>query len=167
MTVLVTAAGKHGATLEIAEAIALELRVLGVAAEFVPPADVIELESYEAVVLGSAVYTGHWLPAATAFVDAHADVLRTRPVWLFSSGPIGDPPKPLEVTADAEKAVAATQARDHQIFAGRLDRHELGFAEKAIMRLVRASEGDFRDWDAVKAWAASIASVCQAGSHVG
>lgn len=49
---------------------------------------------YDAVVLGSAVYVGRWLEPARELVDAHAEELAARPTWLFSSGPIGDPPKP-------------------------------------------------------------------------
>jgi Flavodoxin domain len=54
MTVLVTAASKHGATLEIAEAIARVLAEQGVSAELVPIDEVSDLGRYDAVVLGSA-----------------------------------------------------------------------------------------------------------------
>ncbi len=53
--------------------------------------------------------------------------------------------------------VAATGAREHRVFAGRLDRHRLGFAERAVTLALRAPEGDFRDWAAIEAWAAEIA----------
>jgi ATPase subunit of ABC transporter with duplicated ATPase domains len=48
------AASKHGATLEIAEAIARVLAEQGVSAELVPIDEVSDLGRYDAVVLGSA-----------------------------------------------------------------------------------------------------------------
>jgi menaquinone-dependent protoporphyrinogen oxidase len=80
-----------------------------------------------------------------------------RPVWLFSSGPIGDPPQPDEEPVDAGDVARSTHARGHRLFAGRLDRHRLGFGEKAVVMALRAADGDFRDWDAIDTWAAQIA----------
>jgi menaquinone-dependent protoporphyrinogen oxidase len=158
MTVLVTAASKHGATAEIAQAIARELARNGVAAEYLPVHEVHAVERYAAVVLGSAVYAGHWLPAAKALVEHHAEELRQRPVWIFSSGPVGDPPRPKELPVDVVAMLSATGAREHRLFCGRLDRQLLGFAERAIARAVRAAEGDYRDWKVVQDWTASIAA---------
>ena len=85
--------------------------------------------------------------------------LAGRPVWLFSSGPLGEPPRPTEDEAvDVAGIVAATGAREHRLFAGRLDRHLLSFRERAVVRAVRAAEGDFRDWDEIDGWADTIAA---------
>jgi menaquinone-dependent protoporphyrinogen oxidase len=157
MTVLVTAASKHGATAEIGEAVAATLAGSGVAAKYLPAHDVRSVEQYAAVVLGSAVYAGHWMPEAKAIVRHHVKVLRLRPVWLFSSGPIGEPPEPEELPVDIAGTLAATGAREHRLFCGRLDRLLLGFAERAIVRAVHAAEGDYRDWRAIEDWAGSIA----------
>jgi hypothetical protein len=110
MTVLVTAASKHGATREIAEAIARVLDENRVPAELVGIDEVRDLARYKAVVLG--VYMGRWLREARSFVDAHADELTRLPTWLFSSGPIvGDPPTPdLVDEAAGRRALETTQA---------------------------------------------------------
>jgi menaquinone-dependent protoporphyrinogen oxidase len=79
------------------------------------------------------------------------------PVWIFSSGPIGEPPKPEEDPIDIEGVRELTGARDHQVFAGKLDRATLGFAERAITLALRSPEGDFRDWPSIEAWSDSIA----------
>jgi menaquinone-dependent protoporphyrinogen oxidase len=158
MTVLVTAASRHEATQEIAEAIGRVLADRGLDVRVKPLEEVGGVEDYDAVVLGSAVYVGKWLEPARRFVERHRDELAARPTWLFSSGPIGDPPHPEEATAvDVGEILAATGARDHALFAGRLDRSRLGFGERAVARAVRAAEGDFRAWPEIEAWAARIA----------
>src|SRR5262245_10417803 len=129
MRVLVTAASKHGSTAEIAERIANQLRP-AFEVDHRAPADVTEVDGYDAVVLGSAVYAGHWLPAARDLVTSLASSLAQRPVFLFSSGPVGEPPKPVEDPVDVAAIVAATRARGHRVFAGRIDRKRLGFAER-------------------------------------
>jgi len=158
-TVLVTAATKHGATLEIAEAIAAGLVRRGIAAQAKDAAVAPDLDGFDAVVIGSAVYAGHWLAPARELVDRHFPDAGERPVWLFSSGPVGEPePKPEGDPVDVAALAEKTAARDHRVFAGRIDRERLGFAERAIVRALRAPEGDFRDWAAVDAFAAEIAA---------
>lgn len=155
MKVLVTAETKHGSTEEIAEVIAGELASAGHEVETLEPLKVKSLEDYDAVVLGSAVYMGRWMPAVKQFVARHRDALQSRSVWLFSSGPIGDPPKPEEDTA-AAGFVAETGAREHTVFAGKLDKSRLGLAEKLVVKAFHAPEGDFRDWEEIRAWARDI-----------
>ena len=99
MRVLVTAASSHGATTNIASVIGGTLHVHGLEVDVVPLADVKTLDGYDAVILGSGVYTGHWLREALTFARRHRKQLAQKPVWLFSSGPIGDPPRPLEEPA--------------------------------------------------------------------
>jgi menaquinone-dependent protoporphyrinogen oxidase len=103
------------------------------------------------------VYAGHWLEPVKKLIEREASTLASKPVWLFSSGPIGDPPKPDEEPADVAHVRDATQALDHRIFAGKLDRQHLGLGEKAILAMLRAPEGDFRAWDDIRTWASSIA----------
>jgi len=155
--VLVVVATKHGATRDIAEAIARELsdRGLGVVlqdAEHAPPPT-----GFDAVVVGSAVYAGRWREPARDWVSAHAAALRERPVWLFSSGPIGSPPFPPDEPHDVLPLSQLVGARGHQVFAGRLDKDLLSFGERAMVTAMRAPLGDFRDWDAVRAWAGEVA----------
>lgn len=96
MKVLVTAASKYGSTAEIAQAIGDVLAGRGVDATVMPFDGATAVDDYDAVVFGSAVYAGHWLSPAKEFVQRNALALADRPVWLFSSGPIGEPPKPAE-----------------------------------------------------------------------
>jgi menaquinone-dependent protoporphyrinogen oxidase len=165
MRVLVTVASKHGATAEIASAIAEEIRESNIEVDLLAPEAVGEVETYDAVVVGSAVYAGHWLEPVRAFVDHHAAQLAQRPVWLFSSGPIGDPPKPDEELVEIEPMLRRLAARGHRTFTGRLDPDALGFVERALTAALRAPHGDFRDFNDVRSWAAGIAEALRPRAH--
>jgi menaquinone-dependent protoporphyrinogen oxidase len=158
MHVVVTAASKHGATREIASWIAEALNGAGVEAALREPGQIETLDGIDAVVIGSGVYAGHWLKEATTFVDHFGPAFATRDVWLFSSGPAGEPLKPEGDPADVEPMRAATHAREHRVFAGRIDRSTMGFAERAIMAALRVPEGDWRPRPAIEAWAREIAA---------
>jgi menaquinone-dependent protoporphyrinogen oxidase len=159
MRVLVAAASRHGATAEIAETIGGALSGQRTQADVVDIDDVHGLGDYDAVVLGSAVYMGHWLKSAAAFAATHSAELRARPTWVFSSGPVGDPPRPGESDAvDVKEIVAAAGAREHRLFAGKLNKSKLSFRERAVMRAVGGHDGDYRDWDEIRGWAEAIAT---------
>jgi menaquinone-dependent protoporphyrinogen oxidase len=167
MRILVTAASRHGSTAEIAARIAEALAAhadLDVTVR--APQDVEEINSYDAYVLGSAIYMGHWLEAARDLVQRHHG-WRDHPVWLFSSGPIGDPPKPDEQPVDIGAVVLATHAREHRLFSGALRRDRLGFAERAMVAALHAPYGDFRDWTAIDALAQDIANALTHAPHAG
>jgi menaquinone-dependent protoporphyrinogen oxidase len=163
MTVLVAYASKHGSTEGIARAIADRLNELGVSADVQTVGDVDGLAALDAVVLGSAVYAGSWMKEAVEFVHRHAEPLAERPVWLFSSGPLGE-----EVEDDEEQPRQLPELRgligpiEHRIFFGALDRSKLGFGERMMVKAVKAPDGDFRDWDTIRAWADGIAAELRA-----
>jgi menaquinone-dependent protoporphyrinogen oxidase len=166
MTVLVAAAGRHGGTEEIAVRIGADLAEHGLDVEVKKLEDVRDLASYDACVLGSGIYFGNWVKPARSFVESHAAELAKRPTWLFASGSIvGDPP--IDDDPDAlraglvERLVAVTRAREHKLFAGKLDMGELGLAERLPVRMAHGRAGDWRDWNAVDRWAAAIAHELQ------
>jgi menaquinone-dependent protoporphyrinogen oxidase len=162
MNALVAYGSKHGATKGIAECIAERLRAEGQQAAARPVEAVDDLNGYDAFVIGSAVYANRWTQEATEFVQRQRATLASRPVWLFSSGPIGtmatkhEPVEPNGVTAIRH----ALSPRQHRVFFGawdrsKLDRSKLGFAERIVAK--RLPQGDFRDWAAIEAWADGIA----------
>jgi menaquinone-dependent protoporphyrinogen oxidase len=163
MTVLVAFASKHGATEEIARAIGEVFEAQGVDVEVKRMEDVDTVVPYDAFVLGSAIYMGAWLRPARQFLDEHAEILGLRPTWLFSSGPVGSPPHPAAANSfDGADLVQLTGAREHRVFGGRLEKNELGLAERAVVGALRVPGGDYREWDAVAAWATAIARVLTA-----
>jgi menaquinone-dependent protoporphyrinogen oxidase len=160
--ILIAYATKHGATAEIAEKIGEVLSQAGLPVDVLPIDRVNDLTSYQAVVLGSAVYVGQWQKEAALFLEDNKRFLAERPVWLFSSGPTGegDPeqlmkgwrfPTGLQPIADR------IRPRDTVVFQGELDTKDLNFAEKLIIKGVKAPLGDFRDWQGITAWATTIA----------
>lgn len=154
MTVLITYASRHGSTAEIAERIGAGLRAGGHHPLVVPVAIAPDPGEFEAVIVGSAVYMGRWMKEATEFMHAHLATLGRRPVWVFSSGPVGlaELPEAKEVAAFME----TLELRDHRTFDGALDLHKLSLPERLIVRTVKAPAGDFRRWAEVDAWAAAI-----------
>jgi menaquinone-dependent protoporphyrinogen oxidase len=158
MRILVTAASKHGATSELAAWMGEALQAAGIEAVVMPPEKVADVDGIDAVIIGSGVYAGHWLEAAKTFVDARSAELRARPVWLFSSGPVGEPLKPEEVPVDVKAIEEATGAREHQIFPGRIDRSLLSLGEKALCTALRVPEGDWRSRPDVERWVREIAA---------
>lgn len=169
MQILVAYASKHGATRAIAERIAQQLQTAGYAAEAQSVSAVDDLTAYGAFVIGSATYLGHWQSEATEFVRRNHTLLIDRPVWLFSSGPLGTEAvdaKGQDVRAAAEpKEIAELQeaihARDHQVFFGALEPGTLGIRDRLIRTLpagrAMLPEGDFRDWQEIETWAGAIA----------
>jgi menaquinone-dependent protoporphyrinogen oxidase len=165
--VLVAYASKYGATQGIAERIAATLAAAGLAAEARPVQAVTDLAGYDAVVLGAAVYFGAWLKEATTFVRRNQAVLAARPVWLFSSGPLGaettdaqgQDPRETAKPKELIEFMDTIQPRDHRGFFGALDRGRLGFVDRLVASLPAfpGAAGDFRDWRDIDAWAEGIA----------
>ncbi len=162
MEILVTAASKHGATAELATWLAEDLRAAGLEATLLPPEAVASIARFDAVVLGSGVYAGHWLDDAKHFARHYSTELQAVPVWIFSSGPIGEPLKPDEVPVDVAEIETLTKPVAHRILPGRIDKARLGFGERAILAALRVPDGDFRRRDELEAWAAEIATALRA-----
>ena len=169
MKVLVAFSSRHGATQGIAERIASALSAAGHQAAALPVRDAGNLDSYDAFVVGSAVYMFHWLKEATKFVRHNRTLLESRPLWLFSSGPLGTETTDakgrdlLEASEAREMAgfQEALQPRGHAMFYGAYaPGAAVGLGERFVAMIPAARkampEGDFRDWDVIDAWAAVI-----------
>ena len=160
--VLVAYASKRGSTAEIADAIAETLQQSGLRVDCSEAGKVSSVESYDAVVLGSAVYIKRWRGDAKHFLRKHDKELSQRPLWVFSSGPVGDPktesdPAWLEPPKIIEQVVRLG-VREHVVFGGRLPVDPRGPMEHAMVKNTPPEYRDRRDWDEIRAWAAGIAS---------
>jgi menaquinone-dependent protoporphyrinogen oxidase len=159
--VLVAYSSKHGATAEIAEAIAKTLSAAGLDVDVRRARRVRSLRPYRAVVLGSAVYAGRWRWAALRLLRRRE--LRERDVWLFSSGPVGedkgDPEKQERLTRPrrVQETAEAIGVREHVVFGGMVA-DDAGFIRKKIARNTAPELRDRRDWHEIDAWAHTIAA---------
>src|SRR4051794_41507564 len=128
MRVLVAAASRHGATSEIADAIARTLTGRGHEVDVPAIESIAGVDGYDAAVIGSALYYGQWLDPARELVEEQGDALASTPVWLFSSGPLGEPGAELpEEPVNVASLIETTRAIEHRVFSGRLERSRLKF----------------------------------------
>jgi menaquinone-dependent protoporphyrinogen oxidase len=156
--VLVAYGTRNGGTAGIANIIATELADSSMVVDARPANWVTDVTAYDAVVLGGAVYAGHWHRDARAFAQRHAKALAERPVWVFSSGPLDTSADTKEIppVAQAAQAVRTLHARGHVTFGGRLDQFAEGFLARAMVR--GGHGGDFRNEERIRDWSRAIAA---------
>jgi menaquinone-dependent protoporphyrinogen oxidase len=175
MKVLVAYSSKTGGTRGIAAHIGETLQRRGLQVDVLEAGSVNSVSSYDAFVVGSAVYMFHWMKEAKQFLSRNKKVFAGKPVWLFSSGPVGTDKTNakgqdlLDVSVSGPKELdelrEITNFRDHKIFFGVLDGSKLTGVTGMMYRMARRSEearksmpeGDFRDWDQIGTWADGIA----------
>ncbi|MFA3872610.1 flavodoxin domain-containing protein [Streptomyces sp. MMCC 100] len=155
--VLVTHGSTNGSTERIAETVAEVLRTAGITAEALPARSVTDLDTYEAVVVGGALYAGRWHKDARRFVRRHRGALAHRPVWFFSSGPLDSTASQRDIppVPGVKKAMARLDVRGHVTFGGCLTEGAEGRVARLILR--NGKGGDFRDFAAIEHWAAGVA----------
>ena len=163
--ILVTYATRTGSTTGVAEAIAKTLREHGDQVDVIPMRKVTDVISYQAVVAGSAIQNRQWLPEAVQFVKTHQTTLNQKPFAMFAvcmtlAMKNGESYRPQisEWLAPVRRLVRPVS---EGIFSGALDISKIpSFGDRLKFRLSVAfgvwSEGDHRNWGAIRAWAESL-----------
>ena len=181
-TVQVIYASRHGGTAGIANRIAEVLQTEGVQVAVADAINKPDPGGFDAFVIGSGVYIGSWLKEATEFLERNQTTLATRPVWLFSSGPLPGSSKmteaddPIAVALGPEEGPgsggrkrietlsATIHPRDHRVFLGAFDPNDppKSMPERLVRMMPVAKQalpaGDFREWNVIEAWARQIAA---------
>ena len=165
MRILVTYGSKRGGTEGIARQVAEVLRAEGHEADVRPPRDIEDVAAYDAVIVGGALYANRWYRLARRFVHRHAQKLREKPVWFFSSGPLDTSAVEggIGPTTQVRALMEEVGARGHMTFGGRLEKDAKGFIARAM---ARTHAGDWRDSEQIRRWALSVAEALRPGSDV-
>jgi menaquinone-dependent protoporphyrinogen oxidase len=156
--VLVAYATRMGSTAEIAQAIGHELTRRGLSVTVSACTDAGRADRFDAVIVGSAVYIGHWDGEAVDYLKSEDAALSTRPTWLFQSGPCGEGARDEQIAVPHTvlKAARRLGVEAPVTFGGRLQKST---STGPISRWLAtgALAGDFRDWDRIRAWASDKA----------
>jgi menaquinone-dependent protoporphyrinogen oxidase len=157
--VLVAYASKAGSTAEVAGAIGRRLAATGLAVDVRRARNVRSVDGYAAVIVGSAIRAGRWLSEASAFVERHREALAQRKTAFFTLCMTlhQDTPEHRERVAAYLKPVREILEPDEiEFFAGKMDYRKLALVPRLIVKGMNVPEGDFRNWDAIGAWADAL-----------
>jgi menaquinone-dependent protoporphyrinogen oxidase len=163
--ILVTYASRAGSTAGVAEAIGKTLAESGAQVDVLAMQAVKNLSPYRAVVAGSAIQNKQWLPEAIQFMETHQAALAQRPFAAFLvcmtlamknadqyRGFVADFLQPVRLLV---KPVS------EGLFAGVLDIRKVRSASDRFKFRLSVlfgvwSEGDHRDWNAIRSWTDSL-----------
>ncbi|MHC1781196.1 MAG: flavodoxin domain-containing protein [Anaerolineaceae bacterium] len=160
--VLVVYASKAGSTAEVAQAIAETLRAKGLTVDVSQVKHAVDLSGYQAVMVGSCIRMGAWLPEAVKFVEKNQAALKSVPTAFFQVGAglkEDTPANREEALGYMAKASELVEPVSMGVFAGKVDFSKLSLLDRLISNMVGSVEGDWRDWDAIRAWTETAVSL--------
>lgn len=160
--VLVAYATKAGSTQEIAEFVAECLRERGLPVDVQPVESVRDISGYSAVVVGSAVRMSKVLDEAVKFARRFLAARPAIPAAYFvvcMTLRDDTPENRAKVESYAGELAAARTPVSLGLFGGKMDYSKLNFAMRWMFSHSKDNEipeGDWRDWDAIRAWAVDL-----------
>jgi menaquinone-dependent protoporphyrinogen oxidase len=163
MSILVTFGSKRGGTAGLAAMVADGLRQEGFTVEVRPVREADDVDRYEAVIVGGALYAFRWHRDARRFAKRHTRQLQQRPTWLFSSGPLDESATQRDIppVKGVLTLMDRVHARGHVTFGGRLTPDAKGFPATAM---AKKNSGDWRDPEQVRTWTHQVATQLRAGA---
>jgi menaquinone-dependent protoporphyrinogen oxidase len=155
--VLVGYGTKMGGTVAIAEKIGEVLTGRGHEVTVTEASKARPADGFDAIVIGSGLYAGMWRGPAKRLVRSLGKKAPETPLWLFHSGPIGEEEagKPQKFPGWLRDLEPTLNVRDKATFGGLLTEDSPGWIASSLRK--KGLAGDFRDMEAVAAWATSIA----------
>lgn len=159
---LIVYASKYGSTKEISERIANVLKAQGISTTLKAAREVTAIDAYDAVIVGSALYGGTWLPEASEFLERFQAELAKKEVWIFSSGPAtdDDPVTVLggwKIPEQLKHILTVIKPQAIALFSGKIDAAKLSSEDYLVSSSLRGVSGDYRNWQTVEGWAKEIA----------
>lgn len=159
--VLVVYATGTGCTAGVAERIGEALSRHDATVDVVSAKEAPSADGYDAVLVGSGIRAGNWHKAAKEWLAHNADALTDTPCALFTAclTLADDPAKADEVRAYTDALIAETGISPVDVggFAGWNKPETFSFVERTVLKMMKAPQGDFRDWDAIEGWADTTA----------
>ena len=155
--ILVAYGSRAGSTSEVAEEIGKRLSEAGASVDVLNVKSVLDMNRYQAVVLGSAIRMGQWVPEMVEFMEKNQAVLQSMPAAFFTMCLFNlDPSKAEEVKTYMDKPKALVAPAAEATFAGVMDYSKLKMIERLLSKAMKSTEGDFRDWNAIHSWATDL-----------
>jgi menaquinone-dependent protoporphyrinogen oxidase len=159
--ILIAYASKSGSTKEIAEFIGEELKLNEYIVDVVSVYDIKKLGHYDAVIVGSAVGGGNWLPAGRFFVEKFAKELDQKPLAIFTVCRLlkeDNEENRIEAKKYSARIRQMVKPLIEGFFAGRVDSNKYSFTESMRIRMANIPQGDWRKWDLIKEWSHEVFS---------
>jgi len=157
--ILITYATRAGSTIEVAAAIGEVIAARGFEVDVKPVKEKPSPDGYQAVLVGSAIRMGNWLPEAIEFVEKNQEILNQLPVALFTVHMLNrgddEESRTNRLTYLRDVRPLLTSAEE-VFFAGKFDMSRLSFLDRMISKAVKAVDEDCRDWDRIRGWAHTV-----------
>jgi menaquinone-dependent protoporphyrinogen oxidase len=160
--ILIAYTSRKGSTEGIARAIGEELEAAGCSVAVAAMEGISSLEGYKAVIIGAPVYMARVEKAVPGFVARNREGLLVVPVAAFAVGiaPVNPRVGTVDdVLAKLRSALEPVKPAAVTMFAGALELSRMSFTERTITTLMNVLTGDFRDWEAIRAWARELPSI--------
>lgn len=154
-----TAAGSTG---EVAKVVGEEISGGNGAVDVLRTKEVTDLGPYRAVVVGTGIRAGRVYRDTLAFLERHQAALNKVPVAYFvvcltMTDDTEENRRTVETYVDQMREKAPqVQPVDVGLFAGKMDYKAISLLPRLIIKAMKVSEGDFRDWDAIRAWVSGV-----------
>ncbi len=158
--ILITYTTWTGTTAEVADFIGKKLAEKGWTSDILPIKEVKDIIPYRAIVLGSPIHASHWMKEALSFLQKNATALRDKKTALFNTCLTMRNPAPENINmtlAYNDEARTLVHPESEASFAGTVRYDRLNFFVKFLMKkIIKAPEGDFRNWQAIESWTNEI-----------
>lgn len=157
--ILVTYSTRAGSTAEIAATIGQTLSQRGYSVDVLPVKKQPNPSDYDAVILGSPIRMGSWLPEVIAFIKENRTLLGQMPAAVFTVHMLN--------SGDDEQSRTNRQAylnalrewitpAEEVFFLGKMELAKLSFLDRFISNVMKAKDEDLRDWNTINAFAESV-----------
>jgi len=165
--ILVTYSTRTGSTKGVSECIGKTLSGRGECVDVLPMQEINDLSHYKAVIAGSAIQAGRWLPEAVDLIKTHRYDLNKKPfaaflVCMTLAMPKGESYRGT-VSGWLDPVRGLVSPIDVGLFKGTLDVKKIqSFSERYKFRMSVLfgiwKEGDHRDWVSIQNWTENLKS---------